>query len=369
MSHPASPELNQSPWTQSVDPALQVIKIRIIQSSWYQQLFQSGRKPWVDPYPFIWGEYKKMTQWSEKLPPTLSPAIRTFFELELLYSYVYLLSPNPRCPEINEHAQKLIFDHCATYSSKMLHLTIDSNTKKPPFTFYDAIRVYMTARHFITTVSANPDGLLLQRRPTPASHYSTNLDVELDPLASSPGNNAPPLPQSELEGSLTESNSPIRRAINTINDFTSILSYFSQRFGYVGGISWRDRFQRESQPLLAQLQHRATQEKQLEDSLSLWNMNQLSPQQASLGQPSPSNKSAFYPSPPNSHYSPEHLPGTAMTMAWPPMPGSSELADLPVGIQQGLSSDLPVEHLEDLGLSQLTSWQTLPGGSMNARFG
>ena len=370
-SPPSSPEHNQSFWFHSFEPALEFIKLRQIQSSWYHQLFQSGRSPWLDPYSYVWAEYRKLSDWFDKLPAGLMPSIRNTFELELLYSYVYLLSPSPRSPEVSDHAQRLIFEHCVNYSSKLLHLTTDANTKKTPFTFYDAIRVYMTAKHFVTILSKNLDGLLRISTATPSSHYSNAMDADIDPLTPLSTVSVPPLPAPDYDSASPDANNPILRAISTINDFTSVLSYFGQRFGYVGGISWRDRFQRESQLLLTQLQQRLQQQQQIEQGLSLWSGNHLTPG-TSVSQPSPGATTSYYPSPPNSHYSPEHVPGRAMSIAWPAMPGSGDSGELQVPMQT--SADYAQEptmasmSVGDLGLSQLTAWQTLPGGTMNARF-
>jgi hypothetical protein len=348
-----------------------------MQSSWYQQLFQSGRTPWGDPYSYIWNEYKKMSDWFHNLPAGIAPLTKEFFEMELLYSYVYILSPSPRCPEPNEHAQKLTFEHCVAYSGKMLHLTTDAQTKRTPFTFYDAIRVYMTAKHFITILSKNMDGLLKLNTATPSSNYSTAMDTEMDPLAPLAAASAPPLPTPNYDPSSLESHSPIERAMSTLNDFLSVLSYFGVRFGYVGGISWRDRFQRESQPLLTQLQQRAAQQKQAEQGFSMWSNNALTPQN-NMGQPSPGSSTAYYPSPPNSHYSPEHINERSMSIAagWPPIPGPGDMTGFAHGVpMQTTMGDFSAAQMMapmsvgDLGLSQLTAWETLPGGSMNARFG
>ncbi|KAF2750165.1 hypothetical protein M011DRAFT_397108, partial [Sporormia fimetaria CBS 119925] len=153
---------------QSFDAALQYFKIREIQSEWYMDLFQSGRDPWHDPYPYIWKTYAKMAQWFEDIPTTMLPSTRSFFELELLYSYVYILSPSARNPHIHEYAQRLIFEHCIAYASLLLELTRQpSNTTKPPITFYDAMRAYMTGRQFVDVLSRNMAVLLDPTPPSP----------------------------------------------------------------------------------------------------------------------------------------------------------------------------------------------------------
>lgn len=240
---------------QSFDTALDLFKIREIQSEWYMDLFQSGREPWQDPYPYIWKQYAKMSDWFKDMPQNTLPAIKSFFELELLYSYVYILSPSPRIPHIHEYAQRLIFEHCITYATNLLSLlSKPSNTTKPPVTFYDAMRAYMTGRQFVDVLSRNIDVILDPVPPTPPAPSAPPTTSE-DPLAPPVQIPAPAFPQPLLPDGQTLPADPTSRAINAINNFTSILSSFGLRFGFT---HWRDRFQRESGALLSQLYHRAS---------------------------------------------------------------------------------------------------------------
>ncbi|KAH8724838.1 fungal-specific transcription factor domain-containing protein [Phaeosphaeriaceae sp. PMI808] len=238
---------------QSFDAALDLIKIREIQSEWYMDLFQSGREPWQDPYPYIWKQYLRMSDWFQDMSQSTLPAVRLFFELELLYSYVYILSPSPRIPHIHEYAQRLIFEHCIAYAANLLSiLSKPSNTTKPPVTFYDAMRAYMTGRQFVDVLSRNMDVILDPRAPTPPVLPPPQLESE-DPLAPPSQISPPPFPSPLLpEGHMAPSD-PTTRAITAIQDFTNVLSNFGLRFGFT---HWRDRFQRESSSLVAQLYQR-----------------------------------------------------------------------------------------------------------------
>lgn len=223
-------------------------------------LFHSGREPWQDPYPYIWKQYARMSEWLQDMPQSTLPAIRSFFELELLYSYVYILSPSPRIPHIHEYAQRLIFEHCISYATILLSLlNKPSNTTKPPVTFYDAMRAYMTGRQFVDVLSRNMDMILDPRPPSPpapasASASASQVDAD-DPLAPPSQASAPPFPTPLLPDGQIAPSDPTTRAINAINDFISVLSNFGLRFGFT---HWRDRFQRESAALSAQLYQRNT---------------------------------------------------------------------------------------------------------------
>ncbi|KAF2204025.1 hypothetical protein GQ43DRAFT_214546 [Delitschia confertaspora ATCC 74209] len=241
---------------QSFDSALDLFKLREIQSSWYMDLFQSGRDPWKDPYPYIWKTYASMTSWLQNMPSSILPSTRNFFELELLYSYVYILSPSPRIPHINEYAQRLIVEHCIAYATNLLALiSKPSSATRPPITFYDAMRAYMTGRQFVDVLARNLDLLLDPTPPNAPSHPISQEPHNDDPLAPPPEVGPPPFPSPTVPEGERIPLDPTTRVINAINDFTNILSRFGLRFGY---INWRDRFQRESATLLAQLYHRSS---------------------------------------------------------------------------------------------------------------
>ncbi|KAF2121611.1 fungal-specific transcription factor domain-containing protein [Lophiotrema nucula] len=240
---------------QSFDAALAYFQIREIQSEWYMDLFQSGRDPWQDPYPYIWRIYARMTDWIQSLPASILPSTKSFFELELLYSYVYILSPSPRIPHIHEYAQRLIFEHGIGYATNLIALiSKPSNTTKPPVTFYDAMRAYMTGRQFVDVLSRNIDVILDPMPPTPPAPPAPPSMSE-DPLAPPVQAPPPPFPSPLMPDGLSAPQDPTARAINAINDFTNILSKFGLRFGFT---HWRDRFQRESTTLLQQLYQRAS---------------------------------------------------------------------------------------------------------------
>jgi hypothetical protein len=238
---------------QNFDSALDLFRIREIQSEWYMDLFQSGREPWQDPYPYIWKQYARMSEWFQDMPQSTLPAIKAGSELELLYSYVYILSPSPRIPHIDEYAQRLIFEHCISYSINLLALlNKPSTTTRPPVTFYDAMRAYMTGRQFVDVLSRNLDVILNSSPPSPPPTIPSPMASD-DPLAPPTQIGPPPFPTPLMpEGQITPLD-PTTRAINALNDFTQILSNFGLRFGFT---HWRDRFQRESAALSAQLYQR-----------------------------------------------------------------------------------------------------------------
>jgi hypothetical protein len=218
----------------SFGSAVDLFKLRRIQSEWYTELFQSGRIPLSDPYPLVWRSCEAMRNWFAGLSPSMNPQVRDFFELNLLYSYIYILAASPRMPFVAPFAQSLIFEHCIQYAEKMTSHA-NERVKTAPLSFYDAMRVYMTGRQFIEVLQGNEDRLLSGIIPDPP-HV---------PLDSAPPPPAPHTPRDFQKN--------LQRSITCIKRLTDCLGLFGLRWGYM---SWRDRFQRDSESLLSSLNQR-----------------------------------------------------------------------------------------------------------------
>ena len=222
-SAPNSPPVgNGSPskqWLQSYEQALEYIRLRQLQSTWYTDLFQSGRSRWDDPYPYLWNTCDAMRTWFDNLAPSTTPNMRAFFESDLLYSYVYVLSPSPRVPVIVPFAQKLIFEHCIRYADLMLHLISDSGYTAP-LTFYDAMRVYMTGRQFLDVLQHNTEMLLNGFVPP---------HPEVKPTTAPP----PPMPVVPPPPGETIRRFNTVRSITCIRQTTDCLARFGIRWGYM----------------------------------------------------------------------------------------------------------------------------------------
>ncbi|KAK3725174.1 hypothetical protein LTR37_000685 [Vermiconidia calcicola] len=222
-SAPTSPsgtnEVQSRQWFQSYEQALDLISIRQLQSSWYAELFQSGRKQWEEPYPYLWDTCDAMRVWFDNLSPSISPNIHAFFELDLLYSYVYVLSPSARVPAIIPFAQKLIFEYCIRYAELMLRLISDP-AYTAPLTFYDAMRVYMTGRQFLDVLQHNTEMLL--------DGFIPPLP-EVKPTTAPP----PPMPVCTLPPGETIQRFNVVRSITCIKQMTECLARFGLRWGYM----------------------------------------------------------------------------------------------------------------------------------------
>ncbi|KAK3672286.1 hypothetical protein LTR78_007826 [Recurvomyces mirabilis] len=226
-----SPNQNghSSGWLQSYEHALDLILLRQLQSIWYTALFQSGRGRWEEPYPYIWTTCDTLRKWFDNLSGSTSQNMRAFFELDLLYSYVYVLSPSPRVPAIDPFAAKLIFEYCIKYADLMLRLISDPSYTAP-MTFYDAMRVYMTGRQFLDVLNLNAEALIQGHTPP---------HPPVRPSAPAP----PALPRVSIPPGDNMARFNTARSLHCIKQITECLTKFGMRWGYM---SWSQRYQAET---------------------------------------------------------------------------------------------------------------------------
>ncbi|KAK0254730.1 hypothetical protein LTS09_010201 [Friedmanniomyces endolithicus] len=230
---------SQKSWLQSYEQALDLINLRQLQSTFYTDMFQSGRAPWEEPYPYVWNTCDMLRKWFANISFSTSQNMRDFFEVDLLYSYVYVLSPSPRVPTIDSFAAKLIFEYCIRYADLMLRLISDPSYTAP-MTFYDAMRVYMTGRQFLDVLRHNTELLL--------SGFVPN-HPPVRPSSAPP----PPMPVIPLPPDDTVLHFNTSRSYNCIRQITDCLSKFGLRWGYM---SWSLRYQSETAGMLEELGQR-----------------------------------------------------------------------------------------------------------------
>ena len=321
----AGPASQPTLWLQSYEQALDLITLRKLQSTWYTDLFQSGRTRWDDAYPYLWDTCDSIRRWFENLSPSATPNMRAFFELDLLYSYVYVLSPSPRVPVILPFAQKLIFEYCIRYAELMLRL-ISDHGHTVPLTFYDAMRVYMTGRQFLDVLQHNTEMLLNGLIPP---------HPEVKPTTAPP----PPMPVAPLPPGETVQCFNTVRSINCIKQITECLARFGIRWGYMRYAcrvsyqrqsidyqnSWNQRYQTETSGLLDELNQRLGELDEMNGNRrpSMWQ------QQGSTGSIPSSNGSISYHSPPQGVAHP-----SAMYQPPPPPP---QMPQIPSFNEAGLA--------------------------------
>ena len=194
---------------QSFEAANHLLGIRRLQSGWYQALFQSGREPYPESNRAARAFSDDMRRWFETTSKSLPLCMRTFFELELLYSYVYVMTPSRRIPDESNLARLLTFEHCILFADRLRQAMTDREAwalYPPP----DALRVYLIGSRFLDTIEHfrnQPSGQQL-RNPL---ELSARLSSESNDLVVGTGDN-------------------LTRSISCISQVIEILGIFGARW-------------------------------------------------------------------------------------------------------------------------------------------
>ncbi|PQE25758.1 hypothetical protein CJF30_00000463 [Rutstroemia sp. NJR-2017a BBW] len=215
---------------QSMETAHLLWQLRRAQSSWYQELFQSSREPLPQGSNYIWRMCQEMREWSDSFPDSLPIVFKDYFDLELLYSYVYCLAPSCRVHVVSDYAKGLIFEYAIAYMQKIFPISQDPiNTAF--YTYHDALRVYFVGSQLMAVLSNNQDQLL------------SGIAMSYPPAGiGSP----PPMPPPSING--TDSTN---RSLNCIHHIKETLRTFGQR--------WEDSkallssFEAQAEPVIASL--------------------------------------------------------------------------------------------------------------------
>jgi len=175
---------------------------------------------------------QEMREWSESFPDSLPLAFKEFFDLELLYSYIYCLAPSCRVQTVITYGKTLIFEYSIAYMQKIFPISRDP-INKAFYTYHDALRVYFIGGQFLSVLSENPDELLSGVLP-----YTPTLAGAPPP---------PPLPSNAGIDS-------IDRSINCVTHIRETLRTFGHR--------WEDSkallssFETQAEPVLTTLHRR-----------------------------------------------------------------------------------------------------------------
>lgn len=217
---------------QPLETALLLFQLRYTQSAWYQELFQSSRDPLQNASPYIWQTCQEMREWSESFPDTLPLAFKDFFDLELLYSYVYCLAPSCRVRAVSDYGKTLIFEYSIAYMQKIFPISRDPiNTAF--YTYHDALRVYFIGSQFLAVLTESQDQLLNGIVP-----YTPTIQGSPPP---------PPLPTNTGADN-------VDRSINCVTHIKETLKTFGHRWDDSQAL--QSSFEAQAGPMLAALYRR-----------------------------------------------------------------------------------------------------------------
>ncbi|PGH05371.1 hypothetical protein AJ80_08339 [Polytolypa hystricis UAMH7299] len=150
---------HDQPFLQSIEPAMHLLQIRNIQSQAYQGMFFNGRTPSPDALTTAWNYCEDAQNWFNN-PPKDSPTyFHTLYRLELLYTFVLLLSPSNRAPTTCEINHILLFEYSLDFVSQMYHIITSSWPLF--FTYVDIQRLYMVLTKFFYVIQQYHEDILL----------------------------------------------------------------------------------------------------------------------------------------------------------------------------------------------------------------
>ena len=215
----------------SADPSLLHFQLRLIQSHWYQTLFQSDPTDLLpNSASFIWQMCHDMREWAEALPDTLPVGIQELFDLELRYSYVYCIAPSARAPHLTAYGRILIFEHAIAYLDR-IYAVANASMNAAFYTYHDALKVYFMGSQFVAVLRDAVDALL--------SGGSVPVPLSL------PGH-APPPPLPERS-----SGDNLDRSLRSLERVSQTLEKYGER--WEDALALKDSFERMSADVVEEL--------------------------------------------------------------------------------------------------------------------
>lgn len=132
----------------SVGPALQLSRLRRIQSSAYQQLFEASRPTVEDAWELMSTTIQDMHRWYSELTDQIGRPIKNLLRGDLLFSSILIMSPTGLVGTLNDHGKFLIFEYTVEHAELMCTMSRDSE-QSVLHTSHDVLRVAFIARRFL----------------------------------------------------------------------------------------------------------------------------------------------------------------------------------------------------------------------------
>ncbi|OJD19749.1 hypothetical protein AJ78_00248 [Emergomyces pasteurianus Ep9510] len=169
-------------FSNSIEPAIHLFKIRSIQSKAYQIMFFSGINPAPKTSTYTWGVCAEAQRWFNAIPKTLPGHLLVFYNMELCYTFVILLSPSNHNPSVSTLHRVLLFEYAIKFISN-IHQIINAASWPLFFSYIDIQRVYTVASKFIDALDQSYDEILsdIIPNPSPSIHPGTHQPPHISP--------------------------------------------------------------------------------------------------------------------------------------------------------------------------------------------
>ena len=161
-----------------LESAVQLGRLRRIQSHAYQTLFQSSRPALEDTWSFMATSLQDMHRWWAEMPDQIEKSMKRLLHCDVLFSSILILSPSGLDGKLNEYGKFLIFDYAFEYAETMSSISQDQE-KVAFYTSHDLLRTSFVAERFLS--------LLLQDSDLIFSGIVPNLPRDSDPWSAPPG--------------------------------------------------------------------------------------------------------------------------------------------------------------------------------------
>ena len=171
-----NPEIpcDEGAFTHTIMPAQQLLRLRQLQSSTYQQLYWSGTQTNVDELAILSASLTEMHSWAQQLPASMSPAMRALFLSELMYGSILMISAPGVLETSKNYAGATILFFAMRYADNMYDATQNAE-EALLYTSHDVLRAcYVGERLMDVIEERNPYvfGTVPSERPDILSNCS-----------------------------------------------------------------------------------------------------------------------------------------------------------------------------------------------------
>lgn len=142
----------KSPFTHNLGPAMHLLKLRNIQSEFYQKLYFSSHMPFETMWPLMSNSISRMDDYLHDLPDQISKQSKRTFRYEVSYANLLALTPPGWVDALPDDGIRLAFKSAIEYAETLSSIMTDSEG----FVFYtshDLLRASFVAERFVTLLS------------------------------------------------------------------------------------------------------------------------------------------------------------------------------------------------------------------------
>lgn len=146
-----------------LDPAMQILQLRQMQSAAYQLNFQSRIRNEQESWSSVTNFLQKIQLWADNLPNVILRPMKQLLRSEVTYGCIVILAP-PGSIKTNTYGTALLFSYAVEYADIMS--SVDGDLNNFAFcTSNDLIRASHVAERFLRVLDEKPSRLLDEGMP------------------------------------------------------------------------------------------------------------------------------------------------------------------------------------------------------------